>query len=442
MQPAMSETPTPPMTNRARARSRAVTWPRTFDGDSSLTAVEKWQGRYVLSSVLGGGSTGVVHEAYDLLLDRTVALKELRGTSELDSDVLSEEARALAAVEHPAVVRVYAAYPDNDPPFLVMERLQGRVLSAILSEERLPFRSALALLRTIAGGLDALHAAGIVHGDVKPANVIVDDAGRATLIDAGLPSLAHRTSPGEPVGTPAYVAPERAATSTTPSSFTSRSDVYSFGVLAFELLCGRRPFVGTTLQDLIAAHRTQRPPMPSYVAGLSTELDAPIAAALAKRPEDRPATCGAVIDALDQASQGCDAHGRRLRVLVADDDEATLMLMMSVIGAHLPGASVVLCGSGASVLHAMSPAPSVAVLDLGMPAPSGIDLVRQVRERSPRTAIVIVTGSGSGTEREAARALGVKHFVVKPFELDELVRAIREAIPQHVDGTALADRSG
>jgi serine/threonine protein kinase len=422
----MSDTPTPPTSSRARARSH----PRTFDGDSGLTTAEKWEGRYVLGSVLGGGSTGVVHEAYDLLLDRTVALKELRLASEIGGQVLAEEARALAAAEHPAVVRVYSAYPESDPPFLVMERLHGRVLSAILSEERLPFRRAIALLRTIASGLDALHAAGIIHGDVKPANVIVDDAGNPTLIDAGIASLIHRLRPGESVGTPAYLAPERAGTASAPPSLTTRSDVYSFGVLAFELLTGRRPFVGTTPQDLIHAHRTQRPPMPSYLAGLSTELDRPIASALAKRPEDRPATCGAVVDALEYASQGCDARGRRLRVLVADDDEATLMLMSSVIGAHLPGASVVLCASGSSTLDAIAESPSVAVLDLGMPGPSGIDLVRRARERSPATSIVIVTGSGSGAEREAARALGVKHFVVKPFELEELVRAIREAVPQ------------
>jgi eukaryotic-like serine/threonine-protein kinase len=434
---AMTNTPTPSARRRTWGADQSGSTPHPAGITSEHEIVPPraaitWKGRYVLGAVLGEGGTGVVHEARDLVLDRVVALKEIRAADELSGQLLAHEARALASVDHPAVVRVYTVYPDHDPPFIVMERARGRVLSSILAGGRLPVARTLHILRQVASGLDALHAASIVHGDVKPANILVEDDGTAKLIDAGLAPFLERVLPGEVLGTPSYLAPERASATVTPPGLGPRSDVYSLGVLAFEMLTGRLPFAGPTASDLVRAHITQRPPMPSSVAGLSTEFDAPMARALAKRPEQRTPTCGALVEALDHAAKGADAQGRRLRVLVADDDEGTRMLLMSVLGAYLPGASVVLCGSGATVMEAVEALPSIAVLDLGMPDPSGIELVRRVRARSPGTAIVIVTGRGSGTEREAARALGVRHFVVKPFEVEELVRAIHEAVGRDV----------
>jgi two-component system OmpR family response regulator len=158
-------------------------------------------------------------------------------------------------------------------------------------------------------------------------------------------------------------------------------------------------------------------------------LDGPLASALAKKPEDRPARCSDLALALARASEGADPEGRRLHVLIADDDHDQRLLLMSILGTQLPGASIVLCGTGESVLEALrGPPPAVAVLDLAMPEPSGIELVRRVRELSPSTAIVIVTGGGSGADRQSARALGVRRFLVKPFELDELVLAIRDLV--------------
>jgi CheY-like chemotaxis protein len=395
----------------------------------ALPEVVTWEGRYVIGVKLGEGGMSVVHEADDLLLGRTVALKALRRSGHPPAALLAREARALAAVDHPAVVRVHSVYLDADPPFLAMERARGRSLSALLAGGRLPVPRALGILRQVASGLDALHDAGIVHGDVKPANVMVDQDDVAKLIDVGLGPFLERAYPGNVVGTPSYMPPERAIGADTPPALAFRSDVYSFGVLCFEMLTGRLPFLPSSAAEVLRAHATHPPPLASEVAGLSTEFDAPLAAALAKSPEERPSRCSDLVLALDRASQGADAIGRRIRMVVADDDEAQRTLYVAVLAAHFPGASVALCATGQSVLEAVATdSPTVVVLDLGMPEVWGIDLVRQVRSVAPRVAIVIVTGGGSGTEREAARDLGVRRFLVKPVEVDELVLAVREAV--------------
>jgi CheY-like chemotaxis protein len=429
---AVSSTPnfrrTPAASDRGTPRSeRLGTNEHTIPfADEGVT----WEERYAVGPEIGRGGRGIVREGRDLLLDRLVALKVLHESAFPPGAEVTREARALAAVEHPNVVRVHGVYPSANPPFLVMERVRGRSLSSIASEGRLSIARLLPILRQVALGLDAIHAAGLVHGDVKPDNVVVDDDGAAKLVDAGLAPLLAQIRPGELVGTPAYMAPERAGGLVVPAALASRTDVYSFAVMCFELLTGRLPFTGASSKDVLWAHATQRAPMPSYSTRLSTEFDAPMAAAMSKSPERRTATCTALVDGLERASKGCDLYGRRLKIVVADDEESQRLLLMTVLGAYLPGASVVLCATGRGVLDAISSEPSVAVLDLTMPPPSGMELVAQVRALSPSTAIVIVTGAGSGREREIARRLGIKRFLIKPFEVDELVLAIREAVEQ------------
>jgi CheY-like chemotaxis protein len=418
----------------------------TFETIGVATSAETviWEGRYILGAKLGEGATSRVYEAADTLLARTVAVKALWGTALPPGTLLAREARALAAVDHPGVVRVYGVYPEANPPFLVMERVRGRALSTLLAEGRLPLARALSILEQIAAALDALHAAGIVHGDVCPANVLVHEDDSTKLIEVGVAAFVARRSAHHLLGTPAYMAPERAQGGQSPSALAPASDVYSFGALCFQMLTGRLLFPAASEDEMLRAHVVQRPPMPSYVAGLSTELDAPLARALSKSPERRQASCTDLARALEAASRGCDREGRRLRVLIADDDEGQRMLLMTLVGAYLPGASIMLCGTGIGVLEAAKTQPSVAVLDLAMPEPSGLALVRRVREASPHTAIIIVTGLGSGADRQQARDLGVRRFLVKPFEVDELVLAIRDAAssPPHAATPAVQPSTG
>jgi CheY-like chemotaxis protein len=402
--------------------------PITGDDARPLSGIFPSSERYVLGDILGEGATSTVYEAHDLLLDRIVAVKQLKGVSIALGTALLGEAQALAAVDHPSVVRVISVEPESTPPFLVMDRAPGRPLASILTDGRLPVPRALKILQQIAAGTDALHASGIVHGDLKPSNVLVGEGDVAKIIDVGLSPFLARMRPGEQLGTPSYMPPERAMGANTPGALLPRGDVYSFAVVCFQLLTGSLPFVTSSATEMLEAHAARRPLAPSAVAGLSTEFDAPIARALSKRPDHRPSTCTELVEALTRASLGADVWGRRLRILIADDDSDQQRLLTAVLGAHLPGAGITHCTDGYRVLEAMRGLPmSLALLDLTMPGPCGIALARQVRDRSPTTAIVILTGAGSGAERAGARALGIRNFVVKPFEIDELMRAIASA---------------
>jgi eukaryotic-like serine/threonine-protein kinase len=206
-------------------------------------------GRYRLHTPLGRGGMGVVWAAEDELLQRPVAIKEVRFPPTIDDaerETLRErtmrEARTAARLDHPCAVRVFDVCEDDEQPFIVMERLAGRTLSDLIKTEGplAPARAAeigLCLL----DALEAAHAAGIVHRDVKPGNVIVGDDGRVTLTDFGIASTAGDpsiTSTGLLLGSPAYIAPERARGRRPQPP----SDLWSLGATLYTVVEGHPPF--------------------------------------------------------------------------------------------------------------------------------------------------------------------------------------------------------
>lgn len=395
--------------------------------------------RYRVRGVLGEGGMSVVYDAHDTLLGRDVALKELRVGSPQDPDVLVREARALAAVQHPRVVGVFGLHVEPPAPFIVMERVEGETLDRYVRRTRPRLRDRIALLAQLADGIDAIHGARLVHGDVKPSNVLVDRAGCVKITDVGLVALLERMAPGDVLGTPAYMPPERALGAVSTSALAPRADVYSFACVALELLAGVTAFGRGDPERLLRAHAYAPAPRPSEVSGLAPTFDPPFASGLAKRPEQRPESCGALVAALRRASAGTDEDGAPLRILVADDDADQRAQLADVLTLRLRGATIDLAGDGDEALRALHErvAPKVVILDLAMPGVSGIPLVRRVRELVPGAIVIVVTGHGSGPEWSAARALGVHRFYVKPVEGRELARSICEL----VDGTA-AEREG
>jgi serine/threonine protein kinase len=203
-------------------------------------------GRYHVVRLLGAGGMGVVFEAHDLVLDRTVALKVVRAVDGADvaQARLCLEARAMAKLTHPNVVTIFDVGTVGDRVFIAMELVRGGTLRGLVGADR-PWRELVRILAQAGRGLAAAHAAGVVHRDFKPDNVLVGADGTARVADFGLaciggpaggaPAPGHR--PGAVAGTLAYMAPERLA-----GDATACSDQFAFCVTAFELLEGYRPF--------------------------------------------------------------------------------------------------------------------------------------------------------------------------------------------------------
>jgi serine/threonine-protein kinase len=251
--------------------------------------------RYVLESRIATGGMGEVWSARDTVLDRPVAVKVLK--SEYADDALfrtrfETEARHAAALHHPGIASVfdYGESPLDDGsavprPYLVMELVEGQPLSALLRPGA-PLDPAVAqdLLAQAADALGVAHAAGIVHRDVKPANLLVTPDRRVKITDFGIARAAEGmalTQTGEVMGTPAYISPEQAEGGTA----TAASDVYSLGVVAFECLAGRKPFVADTPVATAIAHL--RNPVPELPDSVPADLAQVVRRALATAPEDR-----------------------------------------------------------------------------------------------------------------------------------------------------------
>ncbi len=388
-------------------------------------------GRYRIVEILGEGGMSAVYGAFDQLLERPVAIKVVNLSQHITLELVAREARVLASVRHPNVVTVHALHTESDPPFLVMERLAGGTLERKLAAGRPPLFEGIEILSQLAAGLDAIHEAGLVHGDVKPSNVLFDGNGRVKLADFGLVPMLERMRPGEVLGTPAYIPPERAMGAMPPRGLAHQSDIYSFGCVAFEVLAGRPVFEESWAPVLVHAHASRIAPRLSSVSPLARSFDAPVARALAKSASRRPPTATALVEQLRHATAGADREGRPLRILVVDDDSDTRAMFRAALPLLLPGALIESASDGEVALSAIEHAqPSAILLDLSMPGLRGVELIRAVRARAPDACVVVITGDGSGAEWRAARELGVERFFVKPVAIADVVRAIRS----HVDG--------
>jgi eukaryotic-like serine/threonine-protein kinase len=264
--------------------------------------------RYRLVGRLGAGGMAQVHRAVDEVLGRDVAVKLLR--ADLASDPTSRErllreARSAASFSHPNAVAVYDVGEDGGMPFVVMELVEGRTLADRLRVGgALPVDEALAVVDDVLAALGAAHACGLVHRDVKPANVLLpDDGSGAKLADFGIAkvvrdAMAGLTATGQVLGTPRYLAPEQVAG----EAATPRSDLYAAGVLCYELLAGRPPFDGEHAIAVALAHRDEEAvPLTELRPDVPPEVAAAVERAMRKDPAERPVDAEALRAALRAA---------------------------------------------------------------------------------------------------------------------------------------------
>jgi eukaryotic-like serine/threonine-protein kinase len=274
-------------------------------------------GRYRLDELQGRGPMSEVWRAHDSTLDRTVALKMLSPTADLDR--FRREARAVAALAHENVMQVFDYGEDEARPFMALEWLPGGTLEERLTQRPLPPDETQHIAEGIAAGLAHLHARGLVHRDLKPANVLFDDEGRPKLGDFGLARHAAGagtlTDAGTVLGTAAYISPEQAVGEPAGPA----SDVYSFGVILFRLLTGALPFVADDALALVHMHRHAPPPaVEALQPDAPPALAALTAAALRKDPAQRPADGEALLAALGAAPAAAAA--------IAAETEVTRMM--------------------------------------------------------------------------------------------------------------------
>jgi serine/threonine-protein kinase len=308
-------------------------------------------GRYQVESRIARGGMATVYRALDVRLDRHVALKVMHQIYADDDEFVARfirEAKSAARLSHPNVVSVFDQGEDAGHVFLAMEYVQGRTLRDLLRERHtLRPQEALSILAPVLAALSAAHAAGLVHRDVKPENVLLADDGRVKVADFGLARAAatHTTTSATTlIGTVAYLAPEQV----TRGVADARSDVYAAGIMLFEMLTGRPPYDGETPISVAYRHAHESVPAPSTaVDGIPASVDALVEHATARDPDRRPVDAGAFLAEAARVR-------RSLPALEADTTSATTLTPRShqTLVVDLPGAGI---GRGQAATDAPPP---------------------------------------------------------------------------------------
>jgi len=262
-------------------------------------------GEFVLLKVLGKGTMGATYKAFDRTLGRHVAIKVMRKSLCDDEQLVGRflgEARALASLNHRNVVQIYSLGREKGRPYIVMELVSGGQMAKLLEKgQSIEEKRALQIGIDAAEGLRAAYGIGLIHGDVKPGNILFDDEGGAKLVDFGPARFGGgKQEPGEGMGTPYYVAPERVQQ----QASDHRSDMYSLGATLFHAIAGKPPFAGDDLKDVLTARLDK--PVPSLLAArrmLHPATAVVVERMLATDPEKRHQNYDALLTELREALQ-------------------------------------------------------------------------------------------------------------------------------------------
>lgn len=265
-------------------------------------AVPGMFGPYQLFKCLGKGGYGATYRGIEKFLKRPVAVKVIRSSCAKNEQVVEDffrEARILASLNHPNVAHVYSLGVHKEQPYIVMELVGGGRMDRLFRTKPLDETKALDIAIDVAEGLIATHEKDLVHGDVKPSNILLDESGTAKLVDFGMVRLGGDASTEGLAGTPYYISPEQAQN----QKIDFRSDMYSLGATLFHSLTGRPPFEGQTVREVIVARLEKPVPnLSAFRTDLCPETCATIARMMAVNPDDRYPTYQDMLSGL------CDAH--------------------------------------------------------------------------------------------------------------------------------------
>jgi len=441
-------------------------------------------GKYKVQGVLGQGGMGTVYKAFDPQIQRTVAIKTVLKSAMDAADLqyaltrFRHEAQAVGRLNHSRIAAIYDYGEEIEIAYIVMEIVTGKSLfQHMQSSVHFDLREIGEIVRQLLDGLGYAHAQGVIHRDIKPSNVLVTDEGRIKLTDFGIARLdtSKLTNVGEVMGSPGYMSPEQFLG----TEVDARSDLYSVGIIAYELLTGKRPFTGSDA-EVMRQVLNDRPANPSeHNPKISAQLDWALQKVLAKKRDDRfqsakefsdafikgiessirhnapkgasatiaEATTQRMDQALMQAARALagtppsatDAPrpaaapaaapagaARKVRLLFVDDEERILNALRSLFRRDYHVFTAI---NGAEALEFVTKfKPQVVVSDQRMREMTGIELLRQVREISPNSVRMLLTGYsdlaaivGSINDGEVFR------YISKPWDNDDIQKIVAEA---------------
>jgi len=311
---------------------------------SSDPLLKQVLGNYQIEERLGRGGMATVYRAHQRNMRRDVAIKIMSAELVEDPQFVARferEAQVIASLEHPRILPVHDFGHEGELFYLVMRLVEGETLYDRMLDGPLPPAAAARLVTQIAEALDYAHGRGVIHRDLKPNNILLDESDNVYMMDFGLAKLlaatSHLTETGMVLGTPAYMAPEQWRG----DPVSARTDVYALGVILYEMVCGQPPFEGAdTPFTLMYRHLNDTPQAPrSILPSLPAEVDAVILRALAKDPADRYDSAGALADAFAAALDAAPAPSAEPAAPVPlPDSIAPPVLPLPVAGASMPPA--------------------------------------------------------------------------------------------------------
>jgi serine/threonine-protein kinase len=446
------------------------------------TGYPKNIGKYEVQGILGRGGMGVVYKAFDPAIHRQVAIKTITKSamdpSELQYAIarFRHEAQAVGRLTHPRIAAIFDYGEDENIAYIVMELVNGKSLYEHLQNKaKFDLAEIGEIIRQLLDGLGYAHAQGVVHRDVKPSNILINDDGRIKISDFGIAHLdsSSLTQVGEIMGSPGYMSPEQF----TGDEPDARTDIYAAGVIAYELLASRKPFIGSNV-EIMRQVISDRPGNPSdFNPLISAQLDWATHKALAKKREDRfqnarefalgfvqgvaaslrankPAmdaseaptqrldpkliSAARMISGMQAAkadqsttpaapvASAFDTGGKKAKLLFVDDEERILNALRSVFRNQY---NVFTASSGPEAMEFLKRfRPHVVISDQRMPEMTGVEFLRQVKEFAPQTVRILLTGYsdlasivGSINDGEVFR------FISKPWDNAEIQKTIGEA---------------
>ncbi len=292
--------------------------------------VHETLGQFEILHELGRGGMAMVYLAHDISLNRKVAIKVMSPALGVDPDMAERfirEAQTSASLSHPNIIQVYAVKQTPDISYFVMKFISGRPLDSLM-EEVGPMNCTMAqtILTQVAAGLGYGHKKGIVHRDVKPGNVMIDEDGWAIVTDFGIAKVEEASSltqTGAAIGTPSYMSPEQLVA----GDVTGASDQYSLGVMAYEMMTGRKPFEGDSVMSIMYGHvHEPPPPFQEEFPDVTPELHATIMRMLEKMPENRFESMDALVAALGAGQLSPDDPVRQEMITLATQGMSAKLL--------------------------------------------------------------------------------------------------------------------